>query len=161
MPGNGRAIISTGRGGPSDESVIRSAARSSRAPVASSTSSTASRCEGVTPPTVTEPCVMAAAKRSVAVSIRSGMIRCVVPSSCSTPSISSVSVPRPSIRAPIEIRNRPKSTTSGSRAAPRRMVFPWAKTAAHSTLAVPVTVGPRGPLRSIVVPTSRSARATT
>ena len=59
-------------------------------------------------------------------------------------------VPRPQIRAPSEFNMRPRSTISGSQAAPRMTVRPRASTAAQRTFAVPVTVGPRGPQRSIV-----------
>ena len=72
-----------------------------------------------------------------------------------------VEVPKPAIRAPMELRKRPRSTISGSRAAPWMRVPPRASTAALRTLAVPVTVGPQGPLRSMVAPLSRRARATT
>ncbi len=72
-----------------------------------------------------------------------------------------VEVPKPAIRAPMELRKRPRSTISGSRAAPWMRVPPRASTAALRTLAVPVTVGPQGPLRSMVAPLSRRARAIT
>ena len=72
-----------------------------------------------------------------------------------------VEVPRPLIRAPNALRKRPKSTISGSRAAPWIRVPPRASTAALSTFAVPVTVGPRGPLMSMVAPRRRRARPIT
>ena len=56
------------------------------------------------------------------------------------------------MRPPMALRKSPRSTISGSRAAPRIVVRPRASTAALSTFAVPVTVGPRGPPRSIVAP---------
>ena len=49
-------------------------------------------------------------------------------------------------------RNRPRSTISGSRAAPKITVLPRARVAAERMLAVPVTVEPWGPVRLIVAP---------
>jgi glucose dehydrogenase len=65
----------------------------------------------------------------------------------------------PSISAPMAQRNRARSPTSGSQAAPSITVVPSASTAAQSTLAVPVTVEPNGPPRYISVPRSFTARA--
>ena len=52
----------------------------------------------------------------------------------------SVSVPTPSICAPIASRQCARSLTSGSRAALRRIVMPRARVAAISRFSVPVTV---------------------
>ena len=59
----------------------RSAPVSVAAPAASSFSNTSPKCCGTTPITVAEPPVMAAAIKSVAASMRSGINRCVAPPS--------------------------------------------------------------------------------
>ena len=51
------------------------------------------------------------------------------------------------MRAPIVFKNCPRSTISGSVAAPVITVVPRASVAALKTLAVPVTVDPSGPAR--------------
>ena len=161
MPGYGSATTSTARSRRSAEIDTQSGPTSIFAPASSSLVNTASRCTGLTPTTVAEPRVMAAAITSVAASMRSGISRCDAPPSCWTPSIRITDVPSPSIRAPIATRKRPRSTISGSTAAPRIVVVPRASTAALITLAVPVTVGPHGPERSMLAPVNRRAEATT
>ena len=67
--------------------------------------------------------------------------------------------PSPRIRAPIASRHPPRSTTSGSQAAPWITVVPRASTAAIITLAVPSTDEPAAPPRYISEPTRPSAGA--
>ena len=50
-------------------------------------------------------------------------------------------VPKPSIFAPIEIKNSPRSTMSGSRAALSIVVTPFANTAAVIMFSVAPTLG--------------------
>ncbi len=68
------------------------------------------------------------------------MTACVAPCSARTPSTVMRSVPAPPMRAPIAVRQRARSTTSGSRAAFSRTVVPSASVAAISRFSVPVTV---------------------
>ena len=71
--------------------------------ISASVARAAVRWSAPAPSTVALPPVMAAAISSVAASMRSGMISYRVPVRCSTPAISIVSVPSPSMRAPIAI----------------------------------------------------------
>ena len=86
------------------------------------------------------------------------MTACDAPWSFSTPSISMVSDPAPWIRAPIAVRSRARSITSGSRAALTSRVVPRASEAASMTFSVPVTVTVSN---TISPPWSRSAFAST
>ena len=157
-PGNGLVTTSVGRGRPSRWTRMRSVPTSSRAPAASSLSSTAARWSGTTSRTVTSPPVIAPATRNVPASTRSGMIRCRAPPSSRTPSISIRSVPAPRIFAPMALSSRARSKTSGSRAAFSRIVVPSASAAAIMRFSVPVTVTRS---KTIRVPFSRAARAST
>ena len=82
-----------------------------------------------------------AAAAQVPASMRSGIVTCSVPVSSSTPSISIVLVPAPSIRAPIATRNAAMSAISGSRAALSITVVPRARTAAIIRFSVAPTLG--------------------
>ena len=110
------------------------------------------------PSTWTSPRVMAAATSSVPVSIRSGMTVWSTPARRETPSIRMMSVPAPSMRAPIALSARARSSTSGSRAAFSSTVAPSASTAAMRAFSVPVTVILS---KRTVAPRSRVARAST
>ena len=98
------------------------------------------------------------AQRKLPASIRSAMTLCVAPCRASTPSITMRSVPCPLIRAPILMSSSAKSTTSGSRAAFSKTVWPCASTAAIIKFSVPVTVTMSV---RITAPCSRLAFATT
>ena len=110
------------------------------APASRSLSSTASSESACAPRTATSPPVAATAARKVPVSIRSGMTACVAPCRRATPSTVMRSLPAPEMRAPIAVRQRARSTISGSRAAFSRIVVPSASVAAISRFSVPVTV---------------------
>ena len=83
--------------------------------------------------------VIKAAIKKVTASIRSGITLKFFDSNFSTPSIIICLVPKPDKFAPIEIRNFPKFTISGSFAALFRIVLPLAKHPAIIKFAVPVT----------------------
>ena len=74
-------------------------------------------------------------------STRSGITVWSTGANPSTPWISIVGVPTPSIRAPIPLRKSARSTSSGSRAAFSITVVPRAATAAISTFSVAPTLG--------------------
>ena len=93
------------------------------------------------------PPVIAPASAKVPASIRSGITVWCPPCSSGTPVITSRGVPIPLIVAPMPTRKLARSSTSGSQAAFSMTVFPSARTAAHMTLAVPVTLGPYAPPR--------------
>ena len=65
--------------------------------------------------------------------------------------------PSPSIFAPIEMRNSPRSTKSGSRAAFSIVVTPWAKTAAVMRFSVAPTLGKSSEIAAPVKPCGASA----
>ena len=110
------------------------------APASRSLSTTASSTRALVLRKRTDPPVAAAATRKVPVSMRSGMMRCSAPASALTPSIVIVSLPAPSMFAPIALRQFARSTTSGSRAAFSMTVVPSARQAAIIRFSVPVTV---------------------
>ena len=60
--------------------------------------------------------------------------------------------PSPSIFAPIEIKNSPRSTKSGSRAAFSIVVTPWANTAAVIRFSVAPTLGKSNEMAAPVRP---------
>ena len=171
-PGKGCVVISTGRRAPVRRTyaVVRMGSppgmsRASCSPSSTSTPAARSISTGPTKPStgqfamVSSPWVIAAAMAYVPASMRSGMIRRLVPPSWSTPSMTMRGVPRPEIRAPMAIRRRPRSTISGSQAALSMTVRPRASVAALMMLAVPSTVLPKGPPRKTVAPLSPPAGA--
>ena len=135
---------------------IVSAVTSMAAPASRSFSSTASSASACVPVSVALPPAAATAARNVPVSIRSGMMVWVAPPRRGTPSMTMRSVPAPSMRAPIAVRQRARSTISGSRAAFSSVVVPCASVAAIIRFSVPVTVTTSNTKR---VPMSRLARA--
>ena len=80
-------------------------------------------------------------RRPVPTSIRSGTAVCSAPCSSSTPWISIVLEPAPSICAPIVVRNSARSAISGSRAALSITEVPRASTDASKRFSVAVTLG--------------------
>ena len=68
---------------------------------------------------------------------------CLAPPSCGVPMMRRVRVPMPSILAPALHKNRVRSCTSGSVAAPRSTVIPFAHTAAISSVSLAPTLGNR------------------
>ena len=114
-------------------------------------------CSGRPSSTTTSPPASPAATRKVATTSRSGMTEWVAGSRWSTPSTSIRDVPAPVIRAPMALRKSARSDTSGSRAAFSITVVPLARTAAMSTLSVPVWLGYSSTTR---LPTSRGEPAT-
>ena len=118
-----------------------STSHSTSAPAVASLSSTISRCWGRAPRTVTSPRVITAPTAQVPATMRSPTVAWVTGSRRRTPSISSVEVPAPLIRAPIRISSVHRSTISGSRAALSMTVTPLASTAAISTFSVAPTLG--------------------
>ena len=84
--------------------------------------------------------------------MQSGIVEYVIGLRSSTPSISSVVLSIPPIRAPIKFSIRATSATCGSRAAPWIVVRPGVSTAANSTLIVAPTEEPFGPSRFISAP---------
>ena len=157
-PGNGLVITSAGPGRSGPRTRTEAAPTSRLTPHSSSLASTAERCSGTSPVTVTSPPVIAPATIRVPASMRSGSTRWVVPPSSVTPSISIRSVPAPWIWAPIAFKSAARSPISGSRAAFSITVVPEARAAAIIRFSVPVTV-----TRSVVMraPFNRLARATT
>ena len=111
------------------------------APASTNFASGNSKWFGFPPFIVISPCVIAAAKAQVPATIRSGRVACEVGLSFETPAILIVGDPKPTIFAPIEIKNSPRSTTSGSRAALSIVVTPLAKTAAVIKFSVAPTLG--------------------
>ena len=67
-------------------------------------------------------------------------------------------VPAPVMRAPQAFKKAARSSTSGSQAAPRSTVVPWAQAAAISSVSVAPTLGSRS-VKS--APCSRPARRNT
>ena len=147
------ACMSVGKAGYG--AVLMSTARSSRscmsrsiqssptlicAPASSSLPSTADKVCGRACRARTWPRVIAAAARKVPVSMRSGSTAYSAPCSRSTPSMTMVEVPAPSMCAPMAIRQWARSTTSGSCAAFSMTVVPCARAAAIMMFSVPVTV---------------------
>src|SRR5574337_548479 len=104
------------------------------APASSSLASTASSVLARAWRARTLPPVIAAPTRKVPVSMRSGSTL------YSTPCITKLELPAPSICAPIAIRQCARSTTSGSCAALSITVVPCARVAAIMMFSVPVTV---------------------
>ena len=100
---------------------------------------------------------MAAANAQVPATIRSARVACVVGFNSVTPVILIVLVPSPAILAPILIKNSPKSTTSGSRAALSIVVTPLASTAAVSRFSVAPTLGKSKEISAPVKPFSAVA----
>jgi len=98
------------------------------------------RCEGSQLATVTGFLLSAPAIKKVPASILSGIISISAGKSSSTPSISRVVVPIPSIFAPILFNNSIVESTSGSIAALNNLVLPSAKTAAINVLIVAPTL---------------------
>ena len=84
--------------------------------------------------------------------IRSARVACVVGCNSFTPVIVISGVPKPSIFAPIETRNSPRSTTSGSRAALSIVVTPFARTAAVIIFSVAPTLGKSSDIAAPVRP---------
>ena len=97
-----------------------------------------------------------AAIAQVPATIRSATALWLVGCSCSTPVISRVDEPMPSIWAPIDTIIRHRSTISGSRAALSMTVVPLASTAAVMMFSVAPTLGKSS---QIVVPRSSRASA--
>ena len=128
------------------------------APAVTSLSSAISRCCAFPPATVMSPWVMVAAIAHVPATMRSATALCRTGCNASTPSISSVDVPMPSICAPIATNIWHRSTISGSRAALSIAVLPLASTAAISRFSVAPTLGKSS---QIVAPVSVGASATT
>ena len=124
----------------------------SRAPASRNFSRTASPCCGSYPISRIRPRVAAAAKRYVPASIRSEITVWQAPCSASTPLTVITSVPAPSMIPPIAIKQRAKSTTSGSRAAFSKTVIPRARTAAINRFSVPVTVTVSNNIRAPLSP---------
>jgi hypothetical protein len=87
------------------------------------------------------PSVMAAAHTIVPSSMRSGITLCSAAPSVRRPSTVSASLPIPAMLAPMALRQFPRSATSGSRAALRMTVLPFARTAARSRFSVAPTEG--------------------
>ena len=87
------------------------------------------------------PPAIAAAKTQVPVTIRSETVVCSTGLSRSTPSITSVEVATPSMRAPIDWSIWHRSVISGSRATLSITVVPRASTAAISRFSVAPTEG--------------------
>ena len=85
-------------------------------PVSRSFSVTLERWLGLQSINSSSPFVIAPVARNVPASIRSGIMRCVVPFNSLTPSIVMVGVPAPSTFAPILFNISARSTTSGSQA---------------------------------------------
>ncbi len=155
--GYGIVRISTARGRrPPMPSSIQSGPVRMSAPASRSLIRTASRDSGSARLSRTEPPVIAAATRYVPVSMRSGRIAWFALESDSTPSTRIVLLPAPEICAPMDVRNRARSRTSGSRAAFSSSVSPSASTAAISRFSVPVTVTVS---KTMWVPFRRDARA--
>ncbi len=103
------------------------------------------------------PRVVAAANAHGPATIRSGTTRCRAGCSASTPWITSVEPPTPSIWAPISISIREMSTISGSRAALSITVVPVASTAAIRMFSVAPTDGKSSPTAAPRRPCGASA----
>ena len=101
---------------------------------------------------------MVAAMAQVPATIRSATASWRTGCSTSTPSISNVEVPIPSIWAPMATNIWHRSTISGSRAALSIAVVPLASTAAIRRFSVAPTLGKSS---QIVAPVSAAASATT
>ena len=89
----------------------------------------------------------------------------VQPARVRRPSTRMVLVPAPRMLAPQRQRNAARSAISGSRAAPRRVVLPWAVAAASSSVSVAPTLGkrratsaPRRPEGAVRISRSPSSR---
>ena len=105
------------------------------------------------------PPVITAANAQVPARIRSGTVACVVGFSFLTPVIVILVVPSPWMFAPIAMRNSPRSTRSGSRAALSIVVTPSARTAAVIIFSVAPTEGKSSTMAAPFNPCG--ARATT
>ena len=120
---------------------IPSAVRSVLMLHSASFASTGFRCSSCTFSRMISPPVIAAAAKNVPASMRSGMTRCTAPCSSFPPRIVIVSVPSPSISAPIFRRKSARSQISGSAAAFSIVVIPFARVAASRIFSVAPTLG--------------------
>ena len=112
-------------------------------PICSRISSTGAYSRGAQPASSTRPPAAAQAQAKVAAVIRSGRGAKLHPCSRRTPCTRTVPVPAPCTRPPHRFRNAARSSISGSRAAPRRVVSPCASAAASSRVSVAPTLGNR------------------
>ena len=106
---------------------------------------------------VMSPRVIAAANAHVPATIRSGNVAWVAGFKLATPVISILCEPKPEIFAPIAIKNSPRSTTSGSRAALSITVTPFAKVAAVIIFSVAPTLGKSKVIEAPINPVGASA----